>query len=354
MAKPQRSPERATKVIERAARSKKFRKVPLLERRLGDPQMRTVAYDPTAIRPDRLEGRNVERIGKVVVPMDKIRTSQPSVSIKEVKGKIANPGPHPPQLLRRPDGLWDVVDGNHRITAARAQGQTKVVAWGGVLRGDPGRPVAAAVNTYKSVSPVLQAAGVVAAASTAYNAARDANATRGQALGVAAKAAAPAIAMAAAAPALARFAPSVASGMAKANPVILGASLAYGIVKGAYEGYHEEKSRSLLDRVTGKPAQKGGWAGAAKGAAFGAADTLTFGLASYAAGRNVPYHERGSSLDTGRSKSFANANAKFEQTSASQAAAPNKPGYKDTWTDSRGRQYTRRNTAVRTRQNEAA
>lgn len=350
MAKPQRSPERATKVIERAARSKKFRKVPLLERRLGDPQMRTVAYDPTAIRPDRLEGRNVERIGKVVVPMDKIRTSQPSVSIKAVKDKIANPGAHPPQLLRRPDGLWDVVDGNHRITAARAQGQTKVVAWGGVLRGDPGRSV---VATYKAVSPALQVAGIAAAASTAYNVARDANATRGEALGVAAKAAAPGVALMAAAPALARFAPTIASGMAKANPAILAASLAYGIGKGAWDGYHAEQPRTTWDRITGKPVQKGGWKGAAKGAAFGAADTLTFGLASYAAGRNRPAFERSSSVDTGRSKAFTDANKLFTTTSASQAAASSKPGYKDNWSDSRGRNYTRRNMAVRTRQNEA-
>ena len=37
----------------------------LMERRLGDPQMRTVGYDPNALRPDRVNGGDIKRLGPV-------------------------------------------------------------------------------------------------------------------------------------------------------------------------------------------------------------------------------------------------------------------------------------------------
>jgi hypothetical protein len=43
--------------------------------------------------------------------------------------------------VKRPDGTWSVLDGNHTITAARAQNAQTIKAYGGVIPGDKGGPL---------------------------------------------------------------------------------------------------------------------------------------------------------------------------------------------------------------------
>lgn len=377
MAKPKRSPQRAAAVIDRAARMGKS-KVPLMERRLGDPQMRTVGYDPNALRPDRVNGGDIKRLGLVQVPIENLRTSQPTVSAAHVKAKIASPSSRPPQAVKGPGKLWDVIDGNHSIMAARARGDKMVTLHGGEL--PPGMTRAATVaskatSAYSTATPYLQAAGIIAAASTAYNASREANGTRSEALTSAAKAAAPGAIAAAAVPALAYLAPRAAAVVSKFNPLVLGGTLAYSTIKGAYDGYNEPaRDRTWGEWAKGEQAPKAGWAGAAKGAAFGAADALTFGVASALAGRQTkvtapsnplgfdpmkprftePTKQKRSDapvrLDDSQQRKFAQANASFGSGQKQESEGPTRPGYKDQWSDSRGRQYTRKNMAVRKRQ----
>lgn len=363
-----RSAKRASQVIDRAARMKQF-KAPLVERinRPFDPQMKTPGYDANALRPDRVDGASIKRLGMVEVPVNQIRTAQPSVSISATKAKIGGAS-KPPQLVKRPDGTWSVLDGNHTITAARATNAQTVKAYGGVIPGDRGGPFASGLartgSAYQAMSPYLQAAGIIAGASTAYRISRENNGTRMEALNAAGRVAAPAAALAAGAAVATRVAPAVGGVLAKANPAIFAASLAYGIGKGAYDGYNapNPEARTWGQWASGQAAPKAGIKGALKGAAFGAADTLTFGLASAVAGRdwNVkgggigfdPWKPRFTEPTQKRSdaggKNYAAADQAFTQK-RDEPVGPTRGAYKDTWSDSRGRNYTRKNMAVRTR-----
>lgn len=368
MAQPKRSADRAAKVIDRAARMKQFR-APLLERRLGDPQMRTPGYDANAIRPDRVDGSQIKRLGMVEVPIDKIRTSQPTVSVAHVKSKIGAGAGKPPQLVKGAGGTWHVLDGNHTITAMRAQNATTVRAWGGEMPGQVSSAAGKVSSAYSRVSPILQVGGIVAAGSTAFMHAREHNATLGEAMTSAGKAMAPGVVTMAGAAALARIAPAAAGALGKVNPVVLGGAVAYNAARGAWEGYHAPaRDRTWGEWAKGQQPPKAGVTGALKGAAFGAADTLTFGIASAVAGRSreVKVPKDWDPISGGRPRAdaagpsvrlssadatqFSRANAAYEQAARTEPQGPTRAGYKDTWSDSRGRNYTRHNMAVRKRQ----
>lgn len=372
-----RGAKRAAQVIDRAARMKAF-KAPLVERlnRPFDPQMRTPGYDANAIRPDRIDGSQIKRLGMVEVPVDKIRSAQPSVSVAASKAKIGAAS-KPPQLVKRPDGTWSVLDGNHTITAARAQNAQTIKAYGGVIPGDKGGPLGAgaikaaksAASAYGRISPALQVGGIVAAGSTAFMHAREHNATLGEAMTSAGKAMAPGVVTMAGAAALARIAPAAAGALGKVNPVVLGGAVAYNAARGAWEGYHAPaRDRTWGEWAKGQQPPKAGVTGALKGAAFGAADTLTFGIASAVAGRSreVKVPKDWDPISGGRPRAdaagpsvrlssadatqFSRANAAYEQAARTEPQGPTRAGYKDTWSDSRGRNYTRHNMAVRKRQ----
>jgi len=84
---------------------------------------------------------------------------------------------------------------------------------------------------------------------------------------------------------LAAAAPKIAKVLARATPAVMIATTGYNVARGAIDGYAQAGSR-----------------GAMKGAALGAADTLTFGLASSALARN---ETRTSASPPGRFKSDA-------------------------------------------------
>lgn len=124
MAKKPRTPERAAAVLDRAARMRQF-KPGLMDRRIGDQQIRTPGLDPKVpVSAERLTSADVKRLGTMDIPLSKIVTEQPSVSLAVAKRKVVaqargNPGA-PPKLIALGDGRFAVADGNHSITAARA------------------------------------------------------------------------------------------------------------------------------------------------------------------------------------------------------------------------------------------
>lgn len=149
-------------------------------------------------------------------------------------------------------------------------GDAKSVASGAKARGArkvaPPQPstVNRMMRTVAAANPFMMAAAGSVMASNAWNAARDAGGTKMQAAGAAGVAAAP-MAVAAVAPtALGRYAPTLAHGLAKAALPLMALSTGIAAVRGGLNAYQQGESA----------------AGVVKGAAIGAADSLTFGLAS--------------------------------------------------------------------------
>lgn len=121
-----------------------------------------------------------------------------------------------------------------------------------------------ATLTMAKANPFMMAAGGSVAASNAWNAARSAGASKSQAAGAAAVAAAPMAAAMAAPTLLGRMAPKAAGAIAKAALPLMAISTGLAAFRGGQAAY----------------ASGEGAVGVAKGAAMGAADSLTFGLAS--------------------------------------------------------------------------
>lgn len=369
MAQPKRTPERAAQVLDRAARMRAF-KVGIADRRLFDPQIRTANYTknhPFYLNLDRskLEPRGVQE-----VPIKDLITPQKSVSLKKVKAKLPTADSVETKVVKVGDRLY-LDDGNHGVTprkalnyqTVRANVSELVIPARGAAPAPKPAPISAS-TVYKGMSPLLQVGGILAAGSTAYNEIRRANGTRAEALKGGALASAPGALTMGAAAALAKAAPAVASGLARYNPYVLGGAVAFNMARGAWEGYNAPGERSWGEWAKGQPVPKQGLKGAAIGAAFGAADTLTFGLASYAAGRERPAFETGRilgaappRLDDSQKAAFARADQAYrgrQLMQASESGDGKKRTYKDAWTDSLGRNYTRKNMAVRTRADQAA
>lgn len=123
-----------------------------------------------------------------------------------------------------------------------------------------------AMRSMAVANPYLLATSGIVGASGAWNAARDNGASRQQAAIAAAAAAAPSVAAAAAPTLLGRFAPTVASTLSKAAIPLTIAAAGVGAVRAGLQAHAEGASAGA---ITGR-------------AALGAADALTFGLASKA------------------------------------------------------------------------
>ncbi|MEQ1694766.1 MAG: hypothetical protein ABL901_02900 [Hyphomicrobiaceae bacterium] len=116
-----RSLARAERVIERAARMKQFRAKRSV-RGLFDRQMRTPGYVKS--EPFK-KGTVLPRTPRTEsIPLNKLRTTQASVSVAEVKRKMrslkSDDGRLPGAFYYK--GKYYANDGNHRYTALRALG----------------------------------------------------------------------------------------------------------------------------------------------------------------------------------------------------------------------------------------
>lgn len=168
--KPPRSAERAAAIIDRAARMK-ANQPSVLDKRLGDKQMRTPGYVDPPFHNKRLAPDALKFAGNMDVPLDQIRTGQATISVGAVKSKIANPTDGKlPQLIRH-EGVYYVNDGNHRVTAARAMRSGTVRAAVADLHA-PDYKVGGAKSTALGAAGV--AASAVSIAATSVNAYTDA------------------------------------------------------------------------------------------------------------------------------------------------------------------------------------
>jgi hypothetical protein len=109
-------------VIERAAKMKRFRAKFSLHK-LFSRQMRTPGY--VKAEPFK-KGTVLPRSPRIEkIPLNKLRTTQPTVSVDEVKRKMRNSrsddGRLPGAFYYK--GLYYANDGNHRYTALRALGE---------------------------------------------------------------------------------------------------------------------------------------------------------------------------------------------------------------------------------------
>ena len=126
--KPRRTPERAAQVLDRAAKMQQFRPG-FLDRRLFDTQMRTPGAAASPFGMNNLDPSLLKGRGEQMIPISKVRSEQPTVSLAAAKSKLNSPAGSSrlPQLVSHNGTYW-VADGNHRITAARALGETHIRA----------------------------------------------------------------------------------------------------------------------------------------------------------------------------------------------------------------------------------
>jgi len=176
-----RSPERAAAVLDRAASMRKG-KPRFWDQRLFDRQMRTPGAGQAPINFDYLKPEHVIPHGTQTVSTRAIVSDQPTVSLKAVKGKIAQTasggatptsGGKLPQLLLH-NGQYHVFDGNHRVTAARALGDRAVTGQVFELKPGVGRP--SAHNSDGLTLGIAGAASIASVAAAAKIAHRDAKA----------------------------------------------------------------------------------------------------------------------------------------------------------------------------------
>lgn len=157
----ERSPQRAAAVLDRAARMKSFRPKDFKLGDLLDKQMRA----PGQVKASPFQGfkttdiakSNVDAVGLTRVPISSLKTEQSSVSLKQAKAKIgAKGGGHPDVLLH--EGKHYVLDGNHRLTAARAAGQSHIEV--NVSKLKPGAEAKIAAAASKKAAEIAQVAKV--------------------------------------------------------------------------------------------------------------------------------------------------------------------------------------------------
>lgn len=226
-----------------------------------------------------------------------------------------------------------------------------------------GEAASSAHRTLARINPALMVTSGAVAGTSAYRATKAAGGSTAQAVGAAAIAGSP-IAAAAAVPSLAaRFAPAAAGALSKVALPLTAFTAGVGAVRGGLAAYRDGKSAG---RIAGE-------------AALGAADALTFGLAgkahaalggdptslaivkqAEAAQKNAAAkpstkpvgspNDGPQRLPPSKEKDFRAANTKFETTQATPPDEPGAagPGYKDVWSDSRGRTYKRQDMSVRT------
>lgn len=182
MTKPTRSPERAAKIIDRAARMKAFAPS-VWDYNPVNRQMKTPGRAPAPFAGiDFLGSEHLVSRGVQDVPLNRMKTHQQTVSVGQVKDKIAQLGAGrqitPGQVLKIGD-TYHALDGNHGGTARRALGHSTTQATVFELRSAapqigmvPARPVApaAARVPMKAVGRVGMAVAVAGAAYGLYKA----------------------------------------------------------------------------------------------------------------------------------------------------------------------------------------
>lgn len=148
MAKKPRSPERAVKVVERAAKMSKF-KPGLLDRDFAGDRMRSPGLGKVSFDYNTIDPALVRATGVKDVPLKDLVTDQPTVSVKTIRDKLLNPNARnssalPKALLDPKTGKYVIPDGVHRRAVAAALGQQSMrVATGEVLR----QPMPASAGT---------------------------------------------------------------------------------------------------------------------------------------------------------------------------------------------------------------
>ena len=138
-----RSPERAAKLIDDLARRYPVPNMVRSQDPTDQNQVRPpIPYSGISHQLD-YNIHHPSVVQKIVeVPIDKIRTDQPSVSAVVVRGKllrgpethaakysIGDPGntEYLPQMIHH-DGHFHIMDGNHRVTTARLKGEKTIRA----------------------------------------------------------------------------------------------------------------------------------------------------------------------------------------------------------------------------------
>lgn len=124
----ERTVARAQAVLDRAAKMRTF-KPGWFDARPFDRQIRTPGHVDTPFSVNHLPQSMLIHRGKAEIPLNKVRTEQPTVSVAEVKAKIAKGGSvaSSPHVIRH-NGLYYTADGNHGFTADRALGKKTATA----------------------------------------------------------------------------------------------------------------------------------------------------------------------------------------------------------------------------------
>jgi hypothetical protein len=244
--KPQRTPERAAAILDRAARMSQYRPN-LIDRGMTEKKIRTPGNVWAPFRMNDITTDQVRGRGSVDIPLSRVRSEQTTVSLEGVKKKLLDPkgSSAKPQVIKHGDWYY-VHDGNHRITAARALGQTTINAHVGELMG--GRPGAPQIRRPSPPMSGVNKAGVAIATAgplvsgvNAYNRALASGGSHSDAM---AAAAGDAMKTAAVGMAAASTFATVAKGVRAAAPRLapalgpIGWAAAAGMAAyGAYQGY---------------------------------------------------------------------------------------------------------------------
>lgn len=120
--RPVGSTAQAIESVERMSRLPENRPG-ILDWRPFDRQMVTPGYEAPPFHPERLPQGALREVGAGDIPLEKVRTSQPTVSVDVVKSKIAAGAHKPAKVIKYGDQFW-VQDGNHGITSDRVKGAT--------------------------------------------------------------------------------------------------------------------------------------------------------------------------------------------------------------------------------------
>lgn len=165
--KPRRSPERAAAVLDRAARMQQFRPG-FMDRRLLDAQMKTPGHAASPFSMTKLDPSLIKGRGEQMIPISKIRSEQPTISLAAAKAKLSNPtgSSKLPQVVNHNGTYW-VADGNHRVTAARALGETHIRAQVGDLNAKIKPPLISGSTVTKGLGMASNVAGPLAVGANA-------------------------------------------------------------------------------------------------------------------------------------------------------------------------------------------
>jgi hypothetical protein len=329
-----RSPERAKAVLDRAARMEAF-KPSLLDRRIGDKQMRTPGYDKNVgVRMFEVDRSKMKPLGVQDVPLKDVRTQQATVSVAKVAAKLNGNSGQIPEYIKH-NGKYYTNDGNHATTAARALGMksTKANVFeipSGAMRSQvppsvPGKPLSGLTKAGLAASAIAP----VVAGANAYNARLAAGGNKTEAMG-------DAIQQGTVAGAGALTATAVMAGMAKAVQMVapkvapalgpVGLAIGAGMTAyGAYQGYKNTGtvSGALKGAVGLETAQAAdasvGVDAATMAIAKQTSPTQNMGLSREGTTKDIT---SGTQRSSGGATRFEGANASFEKSQVAKQEQP--------------------------------